>query len=82
MEGGRRGRESEAASFTVVVLERIEEGELRGERSVREMERKEERSWREEGRVSAAERGRGVVVGRGGGEEEVESGLTGKSKTQ
>ena len=43
----------------------------RGERSVRKRERKEERSWREEGRVSAAERGRGVVVGRGGGEEEV-----------
>ena len=32
---------------------------------------KEERSWREGERVSATERGQGVVVGRGGGEEEV-----------
>ena len=49
---------------------------------MRKRERKEERSWREEGRVSAKERGRGVVVGRGGGEEEVESGLTGKARTR
>ena len=49
---------------------------------MRARERKEERSWREEGRVSAKERGQGVVVGRGGGEEEVESGLTGKSRTR
>ena len=31
LEGGRRGRESEAAPFTVVVLDRIEEGGRRGE---------------------------------------------------
>ena len=39
---------------------------------MRKRERKEERSWREEGRVSATERGRGVAIGRGGGGEEVE----------
>ena len=76
-EGGRRGRESEAAPFTVVVLERVEEGERRAKRERKGAEGGAEggpllaRGVEDFGSREGAERGPGVVVGRGGGEEEV-----------